>query len=169
MSKTDRKSKPLTGKKVLACFAGFFLVIFGVNIIMSYFAVSTFSGVETEDAYRKGRDYNSVLEIARAQRDLGWQLNVEVAPPVEGQVLIEARLQDDKGAPVGGKKLAALFFRPTHKGIDKSLSLIETVEANYVGMIELPAEGQWELRIEVLDEQETLFRQDQLYYHKRSG
>ncbi|MBL4602812.1 MAG: FixH family protein, partial [Emcibacteraceae bacterium] len=43
--------KPYTGKRILAWFVGFFLVVFLANGIMTYFALSTWTGLETENAY----------------------------------------------------------------------------------------------------------------------
>ena len=51
-------------------FVVFMAGVFVVNGVMVYFALDTFSGLETRDAYRKGMQYNRNIEKARAQEAL---------------------------------------------------------------------------------------------------
>ena len=44
------RPKEVTGRMVLACLLAFFAVVAGVNALMIRAAVSTFGGVETENA-----------------------------------------------------------------------------------------------------------------------
>ncbi|MFW5680782.1 MAG: FixH family protein, partial [Pseudomonadota bacterium] len=53
-------------------FVAFFGVVFLVNGVMVYFAVTTFAGVERRDAFKRAQSYNEVLAEARAQAALGW-------------------------------------------------------------------------------------------------
>jgi nitrogen fixation protein FixH len=158
MMKPTMFSRPLTGRKVLAYFVGFFSVIFGANLIMVFFAISTFSGVETDDAYRKGRDYNEALAEAAEQQALGWtvQINAQLG---DGRVVTcTAILLDEKGQGVSDLKIEAIFRRPTRKGIDRSVALTELERGSYSGRIELPAEGNWEIRIDAIGPDGERFR-----------
>lgn len=47
-----------------------FLVVFAVNGFFVYMAVSTNHGVVTENAYKKGLDYNNVVAQIRKQREI---------------------------------------------------------------------------------------------------
>jgi nitrogen fixation protein FixH len=64
---------------VLIVFLGFFATIFLVNGIMIYDALSTFGGIETADAYRKGLAYNARIAEGAAQAQRGWRDNLAYA------------------------------------------------------------------------------------------
>ena len=49
-----RRPRELTGRTVLFCLVTFFAVVAGVNAVMIGAAVSTFSGIETTNAYQAG-------------------------------------------------------------------------------------------------------------------
>ena len=55
-----------------------------VNGVFTYFALESFGGLETEQAYLKGLDYNRTLEAAAAQRERGWQVELEQEPGSAG-------------------------------------------------------------------------------------
>ena len=59
----------LTGKHVFAITASAFAVIIGVNVLLAVKAVSTFPGLEVENSYVAGQDFN---ERKAAQLALGW-------------------------------------------------------------------------------------------------
>ena len=66
-----RSDKPVTGRHVLMMMLGFFGVIFAVNGVFAFLAIDTFTGLETEQAYLKGLDYNRTLTAAAEQRTTG--------------------------------------------------------------------------------------------------
>ena len=57
----------VTGRMVLFSFIGFFAVVASVNAFMITSAVRTFSGVETENAYKAGLAFNESLAAAGAE------------------------------------------------------------------------------------------------------
>ena len=62
----------LRGWHVLVTLVTFLLIVTAVDGVMIYDALSTFSGNETEDAYRKGVAYNQLIKAEEAQNRLGW-------------------------------------------------------------------------------------------------
>ena len=64
--------KQITGKHVLFILFGFFGVMLAVNGVFVHFATATFSGVSTEDAYRKGLHYNETIAAFQVQQATGW-------------------------------------------------------------------------------------------------
>ena len=50
----EKATRQVTGRIVLICFVAFFAVVAGVNAVMIRAAVSTFSGIETENPYQAG-------------------------------------------------------------------------------------------------------------------
>ncbi|GER05102.1 hypothetical protein JCM17846_27840 [Iodidimonas nitroreducens] len=152
--------KPLTGRKVLLIFCGFFGLILGANIIMMVFAAMSYDGVQEEDAYRKGRDYNDVLAAAAAQNALGWQ--VEFDQKMGGMVLqrqVFARFLDDRGQPLDDLDVRATFFSPIEEEHDTGLGLANLGAGRYEGMITVPRAGRWELRISAVRGDAQIFHQ----------
>jgi nitrogen fixation protein FixH len=73
----------ITGRKVLVAMVSFFAVVTAVDGIMIYQAISTFGGLETKDAYRKGLSYNQVLRPCRPNR---WVDRIRHARSIDGRV-----------------------------------------------------------------------------------
>ena len=77
---TARVQQPgaIQGRHVLVLLLGFFAVVASANAVMIYGALSTFGGLDTPDAYRKGLAYNQRIDAAAAQAQLGWQESLEL-------------------------------------------------------------------------------------------
>ena len=54
---------PLRGVHVLLMVLGFFGVIFAANLVFVFVSLETFSGIETENAYEVGRNYNETAPL----------------------------------------------------------------------------------------------------------
>ena len=157
MAKGQRTKRGWTGWHVLATLVAFFGVIFTVNGIMAYIALSTFSGIETQNAYQTGRDYNDRLAAAAAQQALGWQVSFaeDFAPSGEGaQASVTVRVVDADGAAVTGLGGELTFWRPVVRGKDVIVQLEEQGAGVYSAIADLPARGHWEMRL--------LFQRDSL-------
>jgi len=132
--------------------SGFFGVIFAVNGTMAYLGAISFTGLTTEQAYEKGRTYNTELARIEVQKKLGWKADLQTVPlAAEGRHLIELNLVMSEAdlKPVTGGKVDALLVRPTHEGYDQTVTLTETKSGTYSGNVELPLAGQWEVRVEL--------------------
>src|SRR4028119_1468477 len=108
----SRAPRILTGRMVLYYFIAFFGVVFAMNFFMVRVAISSFSGVETESAYKAGLSFKNDLAAAHAP---------DARPRAGG-----ASLQDRPGgspgagcAPLGGGGQPATGRRcdpPRHHG-----------------------------------------------------
>ena len=127
-------------------FVAAMVLVVGVNGVMVAFALGTWTGLETADHYRKGLAYNSNLEAARRQRDLGWTTAVTVNPGAETTALT-ARFRDRDGRPVTGLEVRAQVIRPTHEGHDRAAVLRHQGDGAYGASLRLPLSGQWEARV----------------------
>lgn len=131
-------------------FVGAFGIVFTVNGIMVYFAVSSWTGLETKNYYKASTDYNSVLAQRAKQTALGWvaEFSYENTPvnddPRAG--MYHLRFTDKTGTAIEGLTITAKAVRPTHEGYDQSMSFIERGNGNYTASATLPLPGQWELR-----------------------
>ncbi len=133
-------------------FVGGFGVIIVVNLIMAYFATSTFTGLETEKAYDKGLKYNQALAAAEAQRQLGWSVAAKVEDkaqmPNGGRLAnVTVTYLGKDGQPLDGLEVDALFTRPLQKGVDQTLRLAPIGGGQYRAEVELPLRGQWDMAL----------------------
>lgn len=145
--------KQITGRHVLFMMLGFFAAIVVVNGIFTYFAVASFSGLETEQAYLKGLDYNRTLTAAAQQRERGWQVDLqegsEATAEGEGRPhRFDLRYLKPDGSPLEGLAVELELRRPGIEKGDRRVILADLGGGRYGGLVELPAQGQWKLRAE---------------------
>lgn len=128
-------------KYVLFAFLGFFGIIFLVNGFFIYTAISTQTGLVTEQAYEKGLDYNEVLDEAKSQPV--FQDEISYKSPV-----LSWKLKDESGQPVLDAKVAGHVIRPVQDGYDFDISLVSKGAGLYESDIKLPLKGQWVVKLE---------------------
>jgi nitrogen fixation protein FixH len=143
---------PLTGRHVLAMIVAFFLVIFAVNGVFVYVSLNSHPGVSSEDAYRKGLDYNRTLEQADRQNARGWKTTVTFQ---DGFVVVS--LTDRTGAPLTGLAVRGEARRPVHDRADTALALSESAPGQYRAATRL-APGRWELMLTAATEGLPVYR-----------
>lgn len=136
-------ARPLTGRVVFAWVAAGFALVIAVNGTFAYFAVTSWSGLTTANAYNEGLAYNRVLDQAAAQARLGWRAEMSWR---DGAA--ELRLHDRNGRPLDGLSVAARFTRPVREGFDRSVMLAAIGQGRYAAPIELPLPGQWDMVVE---------------------
>lgn len=128
-------------------FVAGFLVVVGVNAVLIFFAEDTFSGLETQNAYERGLDYNKALDGEAAQERLAWQYQATVSDRGDGRRMLRVRMMDHEGRPLDGLKLDAYLVRPSNEGMDLSLVTRPIGDGAYAVEFALPAPGQWDLRL----------------------
>ena len=107
---------PLTGRHVLIAVLAFFGVVFAVNGVMTYIALDSFSGLATEDAYRKGLRYNEQLATADAQAAQGWRVKVDYR---EGSGSLRLTLRDKDDLPLRSLQIEGIVGRPASAQHDR--------------------------------------------------
>lgn len=145
----SRRERKITGRTVLLSFLAFFGVVFLVNGLFFWFASDSWTGLSTDDAYRKGIAFNDELARADAQRLLGWTAETDYISvgPGEGRLVFALTSADD--LPVRGRDVTVTFRRPVSEGIDFAAILKSDGEGQYAADISPPVPGQWDVRIEV--------------------
>lgn len=126
-------------------FVMFFVLLTGLLSYFCWLAVSSYTGLVTEDAYSKGVQYNQILRQAAAQEALGWKADVVVTPGSGKKMLITVMLKDKDGLPIKGAKAKAFAQRPTLGGVDKKVPLYEHAEGVYTVNVTLPLAGVWDM------------------------
>jgi nitrogen fixation protein FixH len=136
------------GSHVLTILVCFFGTIFAVDGFMVYRAVSTFGGVETPDAYRKGVAYNESIALEEAQTRRGWSDETKVIGPPQR---VQVSLRDKGGAAVAGKRVVAVVGRPATDRYDMTLTLHELAPGLYEAALPGAGEGTWLVDISAYD------------------
>jgi nitrogen fixation protein FixH len=152
---SGRSPRIITGRTVLLCLIGFFGIIFAMNIVMVRVALSSFSGVETESAYKAGLSFKNDVAAARAQDARHWAVDASLQRGETTRVIITAR--DAQARAVEGLKPEVRLAHPTDKRRDVPLEFIELTPGQFQSLTPMP-EGQWDLVIGLKREAETVFR-----------
>jgi len=128
--------------------AGMALVV-AVNGVLIYFAVSSFTGLATDDPYDKGLAFNQAAAAATAQAARGWQVDVAAAAAAGSQpaIAVAANFRDRAGRPIDDLEVTAYLVRPTSAGHDRSVPLGRADAGLYRATAGLPLSGEWLLTI----------------------
>lgn len=144
----DRDYDPRRGRWVPWAFAGGMGVVFAVNLVLVYFAISTFTGVTEPHAYEHGRSYGAVLAEAARQDALGWKAEVSLAG---GALHVTAT--DRAGRPVEGR-VEGMLLRPL-EGTNLPLAFVPAGGGRWAAEVQPPQPGQWEARLTLYGPNET--------------
>ncbi len=144
MSAPRSTPRRITGRMVLIGMVAFFAVVITVNGIFLYLALDSFPGIETENSYRKGLAHDETLAADRAQRALGWRLDLSWQASGAARGRIELGLAGADGRPLTGRDVRLSLRRPVHAGDDRVARLAESVPGRYGADVTLPAPGNWD-------------------------
>jgi len=144
------KSKRADGWWYPWIFVAGFCIVFPVNGLMAYFAVSTWTGLETKDYFNQGKSYNDVLEQRARQDALGWKVdfgyeNVPVTDDPRAGVF-RLHFTDKADHNLNNLYISAIAKRPTQEGYDQELIFTYKGKGTYVAKATLALPGLWELR-----------------------
>ncbi|MCR8724212.1 FixH family protein [Frigidibacter sp. ROC022] len=141
--------KEFTGRKMLILTVSAFAVIIGVNVVMAFKAISTFPGLEVDNAYVASQTFDAER---RAQEALGWTAGVEA----DGETF-RLTLIDSDGNAVRPESLSVMIGRSTERNDDQTPELIFDGEA-WTAPVEL-AGGYWQVWLKAVAADGTAFRQ----------
>ena len=142
-------SGPITGRKFLAIFASFFVVIIAVNLFMATQAIRTFPGLEVRNSYVASQTFDA---DRAAQVALGWTVTAEVT----GGELVLA-FTDSAGAAVQPVIESAIFGRATSVRDDQTPAFV--FDGSVFRAPVLSPGGNWNLRLVARAADGTAFRQ----------
>lgn len=151
-----RSPRPLTGRRVLFYLLAFFGLVIAVNVGMARIALSSFSGLETESAYKAGLAFEKDVAAAHEQDSRHW--NVEAVLQRESstpRIVVTAR--DAQARPLVGLTPEIRLAHPTDKRRDVPLEVAEIGPGRFQSLTPMPA-GRWDFVIELRRDGEILFR-----------
>lgn len=124
-------------------FVAFFLVIAILDGIFVTIAIKTQRGVVTENAYEKGLAYNSILQKAAKQKNLGLNQRAKYK-----NGLLSWYIHDKNGEPIQNAEVTANFFRPVQSGHDFKVELKQTSSGVFEARPAFPLPGAWTVTLE---------------------
>jgi nitrogen fixation protein FixH len=130
---------PLSGAKVLAILLTFFGVIFAVNGVMMFDAISTFSGQTNDHPYEVGLKYNTQIAAAAAQNGRRWNVETTLSDGVR------VTFRDADGQLLAGLTVSGVYAAPAAVKRDRAFAMTEVSPGVYSGPA-APA-GMWDLRL----------------------
>lgn len=140
----EASGKELKGWHVLLIMLGFFGVMFAVNGVFLYHAITSFPGEDVKKSYVQGLNYNDTLASRAAQAELGWTAEAGLQ---DDQLIF--RLRDAEGAPLSNYSVIGELRRTTTRGADQIILYSAQADGEYVADAGTLAPGQWALRINV--------------------
>ncbi len=142
----DGSGRELKGWHVLLIMLGFFGVMFAVNGVFLYHAITSFPGEDVKKSYVQGLNYNNTLATRAAQAELGWTAEAGLQ---DDQLVF--RLRDRDGAPLSNYAVIGELRRLATQDADQAIVYSARTNGEYVADAGALAPGQWALRISVLD------------------
>lgn len=124
-------------------FVGAMALVVAVNGVLVVASIRTFSGVDIERPYERGRGYDAVLAEAARQDALGWRAELRLADARSLEIVV----RDREGRPVKGQ-LEGLLRRPAEAG-EVALDPVAIAPGRWFAPIEA-RRGQWDARLTLL-------------------
>ncbi len=155
---TEKRQTRLTGRHVLYMLLGFFGFIMVINGVFIFYAVDSWPGLSTRDAYRKGLAYNETLEAAKAQAARGWQSRIRFTAQGERRGLLSVSIRGRESQAISGLQVTAHMVRPTHEGFDQNVRLQHIQSGLYQNTVAFPLPGRWQVVIQAIEAGNIVYR-----------
>lgn len=126
---------------------GVMAAVVAVNLILTYFAFSSSTGLVSKHPFTEGNGYNDILQAGAHQDALGWKSKLVFTAIGAQQGVIAVNFRDGAGKPLSGLAVTAHIIRPVEPLPAESLRLSETAAGHYEAAAAMSRPGQWDVRI----------------------
>jgi len=144
------KAKQLTGYHIAAMMIGAFGVIIAANLVLAWFAIGTFPGLDAKNSYVASQHFN---QKESAQLSLGWHVFLKSLP--DGDLTLD--IQDSETAPLNPASLTLRIGKSTNAASDR-LYTPHFKEGLYHADTNLSA-GNWVVYIKAQSQTGAVFEQ----------
>ena len=152
MRSTQDSEWTFTGRHMLLVMAAFFGVTISVNLLLAFFASSSWTGLVVKNSYVASQEYNEKLADARAQDALGWSSELSQQ---DGEMVFV--LSDENSGPLSSFEVTVLCSRPTHEAEDVRFALQEAAPGRYATDVSLQP-GLWNAEVTAVAPDGRIFR-----------
>ena len=142
-----------TGKHMLAIMVAFFGVIISVNVLMAYYANTTWSGLVVANSYVASQEFNEKAEMARKWQQAGIKSDIRVA----GRVVTYQLTHPGAALPPGDGVLAA-FRRPVGDHQDFVMTLSPLGNGRFEGNHPVLT-GEWIVDLTTMSAGKTIYHE----------
>lgn len=142
----SRTPKTLKGHHVLFWMLGFFGLMFVVNGIFLWAAITSFPGEDVKHSYLQGLQYNKTIESRSYQQNMMWAAELGIVDTEAGKVLV-ARLFDGKGNPLPARSVNGELRRAATQDSDLVLELVPVGAGEFQAALPALATGAWHVTI----------------------
>ncbi len=140
-----------TGRHMVTILIGFFGVVIAVNLLMVRMAIGTFGGTVVDNSYVASQNFNNWLAQARAERTLGWR--IEVAR--DGGDHLAVTVRDAAGAPLPAAQVTALARHPLGRKPERIMRFSDSGAARFRSTASLGA-GRWQVIVTIESDGRTV-------------
>jgi nitrogen fixation protein FixH len=120
------------------------LVVVAVNILMAYYALSTFPGLAVANDFDTSNRYDAVLARAERQAALGWAIDARIE---DGRPVL--LLNGADGAPLTDAAVSGILQRPLGPPRTAHPAFAAAAPGRYVADAAVAEPGQWDLLLSV--------------------
>ncbi|WP_340589158.1 FixH family protein [Erythrobacter alti] len=139
-------ARRFTGYHMTGILVAFFGTVAAVNFTMAQRATSTFGGVVVENSYVASQNYNTWLEEAAAQEQLGWEVTTSWRD--DGRLTVQAI------GPSSPANLRAAARHPLGGEEPRTLEFDRLADGSFLSR-ETLGDGRWLVRMELTDHAHT--------------
>lgn len=150
---TTTTDRPFTGWHMLAILVAFFGVVISVNVLMAWYANTSWSGLISKDTYVASQDFNIEAAKARTWAEEGFKGSFVVKDK-----MLEYSLQGPAAKVDGLKEISAIFHRPVGDKQDFTIKLLKQRDGFFAASHNL-ASGQWIVDLAAIEAGETVFHE----------
>jgi nitrogen fixation protein FixH len=108
----------------------------------------SFEGIVTENPYEKGLLWD---KSRKEKASSGLNLDVLTKRFATGDNEVLFSVLDREGKPLPGGRVSAEISRPSSTAYDRKLEVEGPKDGVYAASVHFPAEGYWDLRVEITD------------------
>jgi len=146
----------LTGKHVLAIFAGFFSIVIIANAIFITLAVKSFPGEQEKKSYLQGIHFNDRIAERDAQNALGWNVEIAAIRSEGDRFFIDLIFQSSAKTALSGLIVEGNIARPTSDKSDAAIGFEEVSAGLYRASVSA-SPGAWMLQATATNEKGDRF------------
>ncbi|MEL6686417.1 MAG: FixH family protein [Pseudomonadota bacterium] len=154
MTEKQVSTKRLTGFGVLMWLCGLFGVMFIVNGIFVYHAVSTHRGEDVPRSYRQGMEYNEVLAQRSTQAAINWSATLDRSD----DDAVRLTVLNSQGFPVSDLQFEAKIRHPADRNKDQVIAIQSSGDGYAVDLPDVT--GRWTLQANTKDGTPFFFEAD---------
>lgn len=125
-----------------------------------YLSQITYTGVYTDNHYKKGLNFNQIYKSEIYQDQTGWKSTIDFK-----NNKLTFSLHDSNGQPILGAHVVAKVIRPVTDKHDQTLPLHEE-NGVYTAKLSLPLPGQWEIRVKATQNTQEYIATRRINYSK---